>query len=336
MPNSILSSRPQSQSSVMRAMMLARRQRAAMEARAGAVGGGAVLDNGDPLLAGLTVEGDFVRGDLSRGGRLYLPLGSDSPTAVRHVYGAILDRYAALGGAAGWLGGPLSDEMSFSEEGRISRFEHGAIHWWSDTGAIELRGLALRYTGLLCFGETDWDQGSDSDEPYVVMGLVGPQGGVARRSGVYADVDAGESRAEAIELYRGPATGVVLTVQLMEHDAGDPDRYTAAMKQATVAGFAAVAGALTFVPVVGPILSGVAGPLLTAAAPAVGEALSGALDTGDDEIGKTVIALSAKQMVLLAARTPYRAAMGVPLKLETELLSGGGASYKACFAMDAL
>ena len=76
--------------------------------------------------------------------RLYLPAGKTPPGDVRLVYGAILSRYAELGGAAGWLGGPVTDEQDFSEGGRVSMFQHGAIYWWPDTGAIELRQVAFR------------------------------------------------------------------------------------------------------------------------------------------------------------------------------------------------
>ena len=85
------------------------------------------------------------------------------------VYGAIGDRYTQLGGPSSWLGHPISDEEVFFD-GRGSKFQNGAIYWWPDTGAIELGDIVVRYAGLACFGETD--EASDSDEPYVIFGVV--------------------------------------------------------------------------------------------------------------------------------------------------------------------
>ena len=36
--------------------------------------------------------------------------------------------------------------------------------------------LIVHYTGLHCFGETDADSGSDSDEPYATLGVAVPGG----------------------------------------------------------------------------------------------------------------------------------------------------------------
>jgi uncharacterized protein with LGFP repeats len=52
------------------------------------------------------------------------------------VHGGIRDRWLALGGESGPLGYPVSDELSTEDgRGRRSRFEHGEIHWYPDTGA---------------------------------------------------------------------------------------------------------------------------------------------------------------------------------------------------------
>lgn len=57
----------------------------------------------------------------------------------------------------------------------ISKKADGCRHssyWWSDTGAIDSSQVVISYAGLLCFGETDWDQGSSEDEPYVTIGVA--------------------------------------------------------------------------------------------------------------------------------------------------------------------
>lgn len=63
------------------------------------------------------------------------------------VHGAILARYKALGGPAGFLGFPHSDEEKGAQRGsKVSRFEGGHIYWSAKTGAHEVHGeILIRY-----------------------------------------------------------------------------------------------------------------------------------------------------------------------------------------------
>lgn len=81
------------------------------------------------------------------------------------------------------------------------------------------------------------------------------------------------------------------------------------------------------------MLSSVAGPLLAAVAPTVGEELNNLLDMKDDKVGEATLAVSAKEMVVLAARTVNSWELGVGFKLVTPLISGAGASYKVYFGI---
>lgn len=92
----------------------------------------------------------------------------------------------------------------------------------------------MHYTGLICYAETDNDSLSDSDEPYVVLGVVAPSK-LATMTPIHEDVDAGEGLPGLIELYRGKPSGIVLSALLMEHDDENPDRYKAAMGSAVAA-----------------------------------------------------------------------------------------------------
>lgn len=271
--------------------------------------------------------------------------GGDEPSVwAAWVYGAIGERYDALGGANSWLGLPTADEAPFSEGGRVSIFEHGAIYWWPDVGAIELNDVVVHYTGLVCFGETNWDQGSDSDEPYVILGEVHPKSfgvpGVGvmgesstARTAIYDDVDGGESRPDLIELYRGKPYGLNISALLMEHDDGDPEKYKAAMQSAVGAAASGITAALAFIPVVGPTIAAIAGPLLTAATPTVASELNDLLDTDDDRIGDWTINVTPKQLIVLAARTDNSWEHGVGFKLVSPILSADGASYKVYFGL---
>jgi hypothetical protein len=254
------------------------------------------------------------------------------------VHGAIGEKYEALGGARSWLGFPLADEAPFSEGGRVSVFEHGSIYWWPDVGAVELNDVVVHYTGLVCFGESDVDQfPSDSDEPYVVLGVVGPTGNMAARSPIYDDVDGGESRPDLLEIYRGKPYGVSINVLLMESDEEDPDKYKGVMEAAVGTAAAGITAAIAAVPVAGPALAALAAPLLAAVGPTVvtelNKAFISVFGLEDDRFGTATLHVTAKQMVVLAARTTNSSERGVGFKLHTSLISGDGASYKVYFGL---
>ncbi len=78
---------------------------------------------GYPLTDELTTPDGIGRYNHFQGGSIYW-----SPSTGAHcVYGAIRDKWAALGWERSWLGYPTSDEQPFSENGRVSTFERGAI-----------------------------------------------------------------------------------------------------------------------------------------------------------------------------------------------------------------
>lgn len=249
------------------------------------------------------------------------------------VYGAIGERYDQLGGPAGWLGFPVRDEEAFPDEGRVSVFDRGSIYWWPDVGAIDLNDVVVHYTGLMCFGETDWDQSSDADEPYVLLNVISPVGNASTRSRIYDDVDGGDSRPDAIELYRGKPYGMSVNVLLMENDFDDPDRYRPLVEQAVGTAAVGVTTAAAAVPYVGPLLALGVAAALKELSPVIIGAVNDVLDTADDRLGLEVVHLSAKQMVVLSARTPYSDLWGIGWKVETPLMSADGASYKAYFGL---
>ncbi len=254
-------------------------------------------------------------------------------TGAHAIWGAIRQHWESMGWENSYLGYPTSDEEDFSEGGRANTFQHGGIYWWPDTGPIDLRDVVVHYTGLFCFGETDWDQGSDSDEPYVILSIVTPEVNSTVRSKVYSDVDGGEARPDLIELYRGKPYGMVIGTVLMENDFGNPDHYKETVK--TIVNTTHEAGliALNFIPIVGPVVSTLADTFITPLMPDLADAINDALDTGDDEIASGNVVLTGRQMVLLAARTQNSNHHGIGFKAETPLLSGDGASYKAYFGL---
>jgi hypothetical protein len=63
---------------------------------------------------------------------------------ARTIYGAIRNRWQALGGAGGFLGLPLTDELPVMKDGkeigRFNRFQGGTIYWSPRTGAWDVYG----------------------------------------------------------------------------------------------------------------------------------------------------------------------------------------------------
>ncbi|MCO5228969.1 MAG: hypothetical protein M9934_11895 [Thermomicrobiales bacterium] len=250
---------------------------------------------------------------------------------AHEVHGAIRRCWREYGSHSSWLGYPITDEEDFPEGGKVSQFEHGGIYWWPDTGAVPLGDVAVQYTGFHCFGETDWDGGSSSDEPYFVLTPAGANGTTNHRTRIYDDVDAGEQRVDPFEIYRGKPFGVSVGVVTMEHDNGDADvvrNIIANLSNGVYSLASAGAGAN---PVNGAWTADLLEYWLTRFIPALGQLLDSAIDWGDDVIGGYVLMLNARDMVLLAAQASPGTYGAIPYKLETGLMSGHGASYKVFF-----
>ena len=264
-----------------------------------------------------------------QGGSIYW-----TPSTGAHlVYGAIRDRWSEMGWERSYLGYPISDEEGFDEGGRVSAFQGGQVYCWPDTGPIDLNDILVHYTGLVCFGETDWDQGTSADEPYALFGLVSGSGGMTASTKIYKGVNGGESHPDLVELYRGKPNGLVIQTTMMEHDEGDPNKYLEQVKSGVKYASDGLSTAVTYIPVVGPILGKVLGKGLEWAAPAIAEALNDAFDFGDDTLAHSTVTLSAKQEVVLAARTGNSDFKGIGYKAESPLMSGEGASYKVYFGL---
>ncbi|MGH2557533.1 MAG: LGFP repeat-containing protein [Thermomicrobiales bacterium] len=252
-------------------------------------------------------------------------------TGAWEVHGDILGKWASLGWERSWLGYPTSDEQDFPDGGRANTFQGGAIYWWPDTGPIDLADVIVRYRGLICFGETDSDQGSDSNEPYYVIGIVRPDGTTgAVASRIYEDVDGGEAYPElGIEVYRGRPWGLLLSPTLFEHDFSDPNAMLGLVEAAVSVAAVGLEAAIAATGV-GVVVAGAIAPLIGAGIPVVVDAVNEELHTQDDYLGTDPIALSARQMCMLTT-APLQNERGVEFHVATNLMSADGASYKAYF-----
>jgi LGFP repeat len=188
-------------------------------------------------------------------------------TGAHENYGPILTKWEALGHERSWLGYPIGNHFDFPEGGRVQSYEHGEIYWWPDTGAIDLNNVVVHYTGLICFGETDWDQGpGGEDEPYVTMGMVSPNGAWTVQSRIY-ETDGGDTRPDLMELYRGKPRGLTVSTVIMEHDESNPNKYKKEIQKAVDKASEGVQQLVSLIPVFGPVIAVGVGALLEEVGP---------------------------------------------------------------------
>jgi hypothetical protein len=196
--------------------------------------------------------------------------------------------------------------------------------------ALVSHTVAVRYVGFPCFGETD--EPSASDEPFFVFGVV-PSVVAEKnttRTRIYEEIDSGESVTDLIPLYQGAPLGGVISVTLCEHDVGDPDKFKDNVERAVDRVSDKVLEGLTHIPTVGPALNVLGEIAMIVAGPAFVDFLNEALGTDDDFIGTVSVVLTPQQMLQLS-RSPRRDFEDIEAHIETPLISGDGASYKAYF-----
>jgi hypothetical protein len=302
-----------------------------MDQKAGQLGAVA----GASLVAGLAgvidVQGGFRR--LYERGTMYMRTGG-TPFFLNQV---TAHRYDILGNTGSFLGFPVSDtELDPRDQGAgLTRFEQGTIYFWADLGAIELQQVSVRYLGFHCFGETG--EFSASDEPYFAFGVL-PMNVDQRatlRTRIYEDVDAGESVADEIELYRGDPTGVVISVNLAEHDEGDPEAYKEHVDEAVDKAADGVTAALGEIPAAGPAFAFIAQVAFFIVGPDLKRRVNELLGTDDDHVGSVDVMLSTRDLVQLT-RTLSQSFEGLFAQFESPLISGDGASYKAYFEVQSV
>ena len=193
-----------------------------------------------------------------------------------------------------------------------------------------MQEIALRFVGFHCFGTTS---GPGPDEPYFVFGVVPTnveQKPPATRTRIFEDVDPGESVGEIIDLYKGVPFGVAMSISLFEHDTGDPDEFKKQVERGMDRAAERVIEGLAHVPVFGVPLA-VAGEIaFVFALPALVEAVNDLLGTADDHIRTERLPLTPMDMTRLA-RAERQDFHGIRAHLESPLISGDDASYKAYF-----
>ena len=306
--------------------------REAIERKRVALGGSA----GEPVIPGpeglIEISGGFLR-HFAHGTIFVNRAIGEEAFHVNRAW----QRYDQLGGPNSFLGWPTSDDLPDPQEpgSGVTRFQNGAIYWWSDIGAIEMRPVSLRYVGLHCFGETD--EFSASDEPYVIFGVapVITEHKKTLRTRIYEGVDAGESRDDNHELYRGLPFGAAISITVCEHDQGDPERSHGLVEFGVQETSSKITEGLAEIPAIGVFLSVIAKVVLFVAEPAITAFVHDVLGSEDDVLGTTKLILTPKDMMRLTRIAPQNMD-GLTAHIASPLVSGGGASYKAYFTIEAV
>jgi hypothetical protein len=181
----------------------------------------------------------------------------------------------------------------------------------------------VEYAGLHCREESDWDRGTNSDEPYVIFTMTDGARTWSQRTPIYGDIDSGNTRGPgAVPLQLFPESGsssrsrsIGFVVTVMEHDEGDPDYYRAEIK--TVVEAARVVASILGLPIPEMVRD------------VVVDVVNAIVGSGDDEIDTETASLGPRSMEQFGAADPT-AAHGLSYHFKTDH-RGDGARYEVMF-----
>ncbi len=257
-----------------------------------------------------------------------------SKTGAHGIWGDIRKRWIALKSEKSYLGYPTSDESNCPDNGRVNSFEKGAIFWWSDTGALDINDVIVKYKGLYCFKETnEW---SGSDEPYAIFGVTSIFATKTFKTKVYGDVDAGETRTDNMELYKGKPNGIGLSIVLMEHDHGSPEKARKEVQKVIQTKHNIGTIALGLIPVIGIGIAAIAGPAIQTLVPGTAKVVTDVLGFADDKLGTQILRFTAKEMILMARNSKTSKQKNIAFKFCTSNFRSHGGNYKLYFTIETI
>jgi hypothetical protein len=179
------------------------------------------------------------------------------------------------------------------------------------------------WAGVYCVKETPWDQGSSSDEVYVIFTTMQPfRKPWTLKSNIEEDWDSGDDWGPfpPMSLFgeKGPEapSETAITATVMEHDFGDPDKYRDYIHAIATAAQAYAAS------------QGI--PIPDVAVDIVTDIVNGLLGTGDDHLGTATVVIDPVQMIWLAQQ-PLK---HYKIQLNYHLVSthtGDGAKYQVFY-----
>jgi lamin tail-like protein/LGFP repeat-containing protein len=257
-------------------------------------------------------------------------------TRAHLVKGAILQKYLGeeVGGSAGAMGLPISDEILEGSGLRYSEFERGSIWFTHEDGTRAIFALQVEFVGFHCFGK---QQGVGDDEPYLAVDVTPldrslditepdldakwitklPTSGPP----AYENVESGTTLPDTVPIFIGRAAPLLIKVNLWENDEGDPNALRRELQTAVAATGDVVAA---FVPAASAV----------AKSPAVQahltDILNGFAATGDDFIGRGELKLDSRRAILSRLRTTTEPEFGL-VAHDRVFLTDKDASYNAYF-----
>lgn len=173
-----------------------------------------------------------------------------------------------------------------------------------DPDVTPLPLYTIRYQGLYCQKEMTFDQGSFSDEIYLITSAahIGAGGGnvvrterhpLSQTPNWYHDVDSGEERLGPVAaVWQGNGDPVSVTVVVVEHDQGDPNAYRDKVDAVVKAAIA--------------ILSKYYPPaaVLALLSSSITDGINWLLGTGDDEVDTETVVLPRALLEMYAGQRP--------------------------------
>jgi hypothetical protein len=186
---------------------------------------------------------------------------------------------------------PRLAAVDLNGHGAVIPAANGIIAPMAATLSAEQPTYRIDFAGIYCRKETSWDQGTNSDEPYVLFTTTQRfREPWATRSDVYDNVDDGIDSGNdwgplppLLSLFGQSGPEVVdetaVTAMVMEHDQGDPNAYKEKVRLGVKAA-QAIAAAYGI-------------PIPDAVANFATEIINDLLNTGDDPIGVSSFVLDA-------------------------------------------
>ena len=264
-----------------------------------------------------------------------------SPQTSAHVVrGPILQKYlsSGIGGAAGPMGMPFSDELEDPNSPGLlhSEFEGGSIWYSPGQRARAIFALEVQFRGLHCFGDTG---GLGSDEIYFSVAVAPGERRLERannmdgiwgtklpvdESGAYIEMDPGTTSSDLQPVYIGRATPLNVNVNMWENDRGDPNALRENIAIA-VRGVGAVTAA--FIPEASAVSTN---PDVQATVVAI---INAAADTDDDFIARGQFSLTRQEILERLNKLPaFDREVGLEYH-DFVYLTDGDATYKAYFSV---
>lgn len=143
-------------------------------------------------------------------------------------------RYVADGRAAGAVGIPMAATRLIPGGGAVQPFSGGYIRVLDKRTDTVVTNLAtVIFLGFRCNEESDYDQGTPSDEPYFIIGVSGVKANETKTFGPFENTNKGDvqhvpaNQAVITTIAQPP---IFLSVNAMEADEGNPEEAAAKVK----------------------------------------------------------------------------------------------------------